>query len=225
MARKLNQKVSKKDLPFFSVIITTYNRAGLLIRAVHSLIGQTNNDWEAIIVDDGSTDDTYSRIKPVLQINPNIKFISHSHRGEAMTKNAGIGLACGKYVTFLDSDDEFDPMHLEFRKSILTKNPSVDFLFGGVKIIGNHFVPDRFDYKKKINLNECVIGGTFFINRITLISMGGLNNIELGTDADLFDRIKKANIPMIEAFEPTYIYHHETEDSITNKLFLSNNSL
>ena len=100
------------------------------------------------------------------------------------------------------------------------QNPSTGFLYGGAKIIGNQYVPDRFNYARKINLNKCVIGGTFFIERNILISLNGFRNILVGTDADLFDLAKKTRIVMMETNLPTYIYHHETQDSITNKLYL-----
>ena len=69
----------KPKPPFFSVIITAYNRSALLVRALDSLISQTENNWEAIIIDDGSTDDTARRIAPFLkfpvQIFPEIAVI------------------------------------------------------------------------------------------------------------------------------------------------------
>jgi glycosyltransferase involved in cell wall biosynthesis len=61
--------------PFFSIIIATYNRAQLLKRALDSLIAQTENDWEAIIIDDESTDDTYNKILPYLMSYPRFKSI------------------------------------------------------------------------------------------------------------------------------------------------------
>lgn len=208
--------------PFFSIIIATYNRAELLIRALNSLIVQTESDWEAIIVDDGSTDDTYSQVIPLIRSYSKLKYLYRSHEGEAITKNAGIWSATGKFITFLDSDDEYDPMHLESRKNILLKNPAVSFLYGGTTILGNQFVPDRFNSECEIHLNNCVIGGTFFIEKRVMVQLKGLRKILLGTDADLFDRAKKAGIVMKETNLPTYIYHHETEDSITNKLLLLN---
>ena len=213
-----NQNPHIDSSPFFSVIITTYNRAILLKRALKSLISQTENDWEAIIIDDGSTDNTYEHILPFLRRNQGIKYIKQPHGGEASSKNAGIKSATGRFITFLDSDDEFDRSHLESRKSILMQDPSIKFLYGGVKILGNQFVPDRFDAGKKINLNDCVIGGTFFIDRNIAISLNGFKYILLGTDADLFDRARKDHVSMKEVLYSTYIYHHETEDSITNRL-------
>jgi glycosyltransferase involved in cell wall biosynthesis len=215
-----NNNTSLYPGPFFSVIITTYNRADLIKRALNSLILQTEKDWEAIVVDDESTDDTYLQILPFLKY-PGIKYISQKHAGEATSKNTGIRASSGRYITFLDSDDEFDPFHLESRKAILLNNPSTKFLYGGAKILGNQFVPDRLNTGKKINLNNCVIGGTFFIDRNIALSLNGFRYILLGADADLYDRAKEKQVSMMEVHQSTYIYHHETEDSITNRLLQS----
>jgi glycosyltransferase involved in cell wall biosynthesis len=169
-------------------------------------------------VDDGSTDDTFLQLLPILKLHKNITFIKQAHVGEVSAKNTGLRSADGRFITFLDSDDEYDKVHLEYRKSVLLGNPSLKFLYGGAKIIGNQFVPDRFDINKRIDLKDCVIGGTFFIDRNLLSSLNGFRNIHLGTDADLFDRVSKTGTVMMAISLPTYIYHHETEDSITNKL-------
>jgi glycosyltransferase involved in cell wall biosynthesis len=204
--------------PFFTVIITTYNRASLVTRALDSLISQTEKDWEAVISDDGSTDSTYCTILPYLESNSEIAYIRHPHRGISYAKNAGLRASRGKYITFLDSDDEFHPFHLESRKSILLQNPLVSFLHGGIKIIGDPFVPDRFDQTKKVNLKECIIGGTFVIERETALALKGFRRISFGEDAELFDRASKKNFKILQVTEPTYIYHHETGDSITNRI-------
>ena len=138
-----------------------------------------------------------------------------------MSKNEGIRLAGGKFITFLDSDDEYERRHLELRKEILRNDPEIQFIYGGTKIIGNQYVPDRFDYSKSVSLNDCVIGGTFFIERSALNRLAGFRNLSLGEDADLYERAKKAGITIKKTHYPTYIYHHETEDSITNTHFES----
>ncbi|MFZ0280725.1 MAG: glycosyltransferase family A protein [Bacteroidales bacterium] len=204
--------------PFFSVIITTYNRAGLLSRALDSLISQTEKDWEAVVVDDGSADNTYARIIPYLKLYPEIALIRLIHSGKSFAKNTGLSAANGRYITFLDSDDEFNPHHLESRKVILVQNPAVQFLYGGTKILGSQYVPDRFNYRKLISLKDCVIGGTFIIERNIALSLNGFRDLLIGSDADLFNRAKAKNINMMEVDQPTYVYHHETEDSVTNRL-------
>lgn len=202
--------------PFFSVIIATCNRLDTIKRAIASLISQTEKDWEAIIIDDGSTDGTYESILPILRANPQINYRSVPHGGEATAKNTGIQLVEGKFITFLDSDDEYVSTHLKSRRSILERHPSIQFLHGGVEVLGNQFVPDRFDPEKMVNLADCAIGGTFFIERKAFAALKGFKQILLGTDADLFERAKKAGMKIMETQLPTYIYHHETLDSITN---------
>ena len=204
--------------PFFSVIIATYNREVLIPRAIKSLVSQTETDWEALVVDDGSTDDTFDRIQPFLDKYCNIKYTRQIHMGMVSAKNTGIRESEGQFITFLDSDDEFHPLHLESRKAILEANEEIKFLYGRVKVLGNPYVPDRFDPTKLIHLDQCVVGGNFFIERNTALELNGFNNMALGADADLFDRVKNLGIHMMEVMLPTYIYHHETRDSITNQL-------
>ncbi len=212
-----NYEDVKSDLlPFFSVIITTYNRSHCIAKALTSLISQTEKDWEGILIDDGSTDSTYAQILPLLESNPNLKYKKIIHGGESAAKNAGIDLSRGRFITFLDSDDEYDSNHLKSRKALLINNPAVNFLHGGVEILGNPFVPDRFNPSVKIHLSDCVIGGTFFIERSLLNSLNGLKQILLGPDADLFERAQKAGAKIMKTDLPSYIYHHYTEDSITN---------
>lgn len=202
----------------FSVIITTYNRADLIKRALDSLIAQTETDWEAIIIDDGSTDDTYDQIKTYLENGNEIRYIKQSNQGTVSAKNAGIASAKGTFITFLDSDDEYAPNHLETRRRILEQNPNVDFLYGGAKIIGNQYVPDRHDHSRLIHLSDCVIGGTFFIKREVAIALKGFRPFPVGTDADLFERISKTETVLLKTELPTYIYHRELDDSITHNL-------
>ena len=211
-------KNEKLDLPFFSVIITSYNRAALLKRALDSLISQTEKDWEAIIIDDGSTDHTRFIMQSYLKRNRNIFYIPQKSMGATLSKNQGIFLSKGKFVTFLDSDDEYSPTHLETRKALLIKNSGVEFLYGGVKVIGSEYVPDRHNYQRMVHLSTCAIGGTFFIKRQVSLLLNGFTEMPLGSDGDFFDRAYNKGINMLKTELPTYIYHRETLNSITNNI-------
>ena len=126
-------KNEKSDSPFFSVIITSYNRATLLKRALDSLLGQTEKNWEAIVINDGSTDGTHFVVQSYLKRNRNIIYIEQKSMGATLSKNQGILHAKGKFVTFLDSDDEYSPVHLATRKALLIKNNEVEFVYGGAE--------------------------------------------------------------------------------------------
>ena len=211
---------SKGELikPFFTVVIATYNRALLVKRAIESLLAQTETDWEAIIIDDGSTDDTAFQIAPFLKLSRDIQYIYQENEGAATSKNTGIFKAKGKFITFLDSDDEYLPQHLSSRKEILVNNPSLSFLHGGIKIIGNEYVPDRFDHHKKVHLSQCVIGGTFFVRNELAQELKGFRKIDFGSDADFFERINRLGVEMRKLDIPTYVYHRNQPDSVTNTL-------
>lgn len=212
----VNKELSNEGNPYFSIIIPTFNRKEILTRAINSLIAQTEENWEAIIVDDGSDDNTLLHIKPYLDNDERIKYIRQKNTGAALAKNTGIEAASGTFLTFLDSDDEYQTTHLESRKTILSENPHVQFLYGGIKVVGNLFVPDRFDNRKKIHLDDCVIGGTFFIERKLLLSINGFKNIVIGEDADLFDRLSLKEVVKLKTDKATYVYRHDQADSVTN---------
>jgi len=158
------KKDSQKEY-FFSVIIPTYNREKLILRALTSLLSQTEKNFEAIIIDDGSTDNTYTVIKEIFLKNYNFIYICNSNHGLAFSRNLGMNHASGKYITFLDSDDEYEPDHLETRKKILSENHDIELLHGGLKIIGNQDIPDKNNPVQSIHVNDCIVGGTFFIKR------------------------------------------------------------
>ncbi|MEX0760820.1 MAG: glycosyltransferase family 2 protein [Dehalococcoidia bacterium] len=98
------------DHPLVSVITPTHNRAGLIGRAIKSVQNQTHQDWEHIIIDDASTDDTEAVVRAFQESDDRIVYIKHpENRNGAAARNTGIRAAKGDYVAFLDSDDEFHP--------------------------------------------------------------------------------------------------------------------
>lgn len=192
----------------------TFNRNHLISRALDSLLRQTEKDWECIIVDDGSMDDTFHTVKIYSDMYNNIKYLYHSNKGTGLSKNAGILAASGMFITFLDSDDEYHPTHLTIRKTILEEYTNVDLLHGGVDIIGNPYVTDKDDYNKQTHLSECVIGGTFVIPRYKLHQIGGFSNLRYADDADLYQKAVDASWNIAKIDYPTYIYHRDTPDSL-----------
>ncbi|ELZ10994.1 family 2 glycosyl transferase [Halovivax asiaticus JCM 14624] len=99
-------------MPTVSVVIPTYNRAALLSRAIDSVLAQTADDFELLVVDDGSTDDTEAVVTGYR--DDRVRYIAHdTNRGANQARNTGIDAADGDFVAFLDSDDEWRPRKLE----------------------------------------------------------------------------------------------------------------
>ena len=108
--------------PFFSVVIPVYNRAELLAQALRSVLAQSDQDFEIIVVDDGSADDP-ARVVDVL-CDSRIVFIRQDNRGGGAARNAGIDRARGRFVAFLDSDDEYLPHHLAAMRRLVEHAPN-----------------------------------------------------------------------------------------------------
>jgi len=120
-------------MPLFSVVIPTYNRRDLVLRAVRSVLAQTFGDFEILVVDDGSTDDTAAAVGGLE--DPRIRFLALSpNRGPSAARNAGIAAARGPWISLLDSDDEFLPTFLERTRAALTPTESnVGFCWTGTQ--------------------------------------------------------------------------------------------
>ena len=102
MVLKVNSKLMN---PYFSIIIPAFNRAHLISKAIDSVIAQTFEDWELIIVDDGSTDNTKDLICNYQEKDSRINYIFQKNAERSAARNNGIANAKGEYICFLDSDD------------------------------------------------------------------------------------------------------------------------
>ncbi len=111
--------------PLVSVVIPTYNRLKVLLRAVDTALNQTYRNLEVIIVDDGSTDDTRAALAPY---GDRIRYIYQKNQGASAARNYGISEAHGKYIAFLDSDDEWLPTKLEKQIELLETHPEFSFV-------------------------------------------------------------------------------------------------
>jgi glycosyltransferase involved in cell wall biosynthesis len=99
-----------------TVVIPTYNRADLIPIAVESALAQTYRELEIIVVDDGSTDDTATRLNAYAK---HIRYVRQANGGVSAARNHGVKLARGSWISFLDSDDVWDPLKLESQLSAL----------------------------------------------------------------------------------------------------------
>jgi glycosyltransferase involved in cell wall biosynthesis len=200
--------------PEISVILCTYNRESYLKNCIDSVINQTFKDWELLVVDDGSQDQTFELVDSYLQRLPNIRYLKHRNRKLGYSKNIGIQSSLGNYITFIDSDDTYKSHHLESRLEYMLTHPEIDIIQGGFDYDDEIFVVDYFQPGKTINLRECVLGPTFFGKKKVFLELKGFNNIAYGEDTDFWERVKKI-FSTAKITEPeTYVYTRAS-DSIT----------
>ena len=116
--------------PLVSIIIPCYNRADIIEPAIASVQAQTFQDWELIVLDDGSSDNIRGIMTKFMETDPRIRLVCHTqNQGEPAARNTGISVALGRFIAFLDSDDEWLPEKLEHQVAAVMAMPDPENVF------------------------------------------------------------------------------------------------
>ncbi len=121
--------------PLFSVVVPAYNAERFLPTALGSVYRQTVQDFEIVVVNDGSTDNTEEILKR--EQDPRLRVVTRENGGECVARNQGLREARGKYIAFLDSDDAWLPNHLEQALSFLESHPDIAWFSSTLKKVGD----------------------------------------------------------------------------------------
>ena len=151
-------KSEKYEPDLVSVIIPTYNRADCITKAIDSVLAQTYKNYEIIIVDDGSTDDTKQVLQAYIE-RRDIDYMYKENAGCATARNAGIHKAHGEWIAFLDSDDRWHPEYLECQLKCL------EYVHGKVS-----FANISFDFDGEMEFAEQNISGTLKADDFCLVN-------------------------------------------------------
>lgn len=173
------------DLDFYkqglvSVIIPTYNRSGLLIEAIQSVINQTYRPIECIVVDDGSTDNTKKLVSQLIGNNNEsftLRYIYQKKAGSQVGRNTGTEAATGEYIQYLDSDDLLYPDKIRNQVYFLQENKECDGVWGGWA----KGSPDkheiiislaREDLLTQLLTEHCIVNFSFLFRRNLIAKIG-----------------------------------------------------
>ena len=184
--------------PRISIITPTYNRGHLISKAIESVISQTYDNWEYIIVDDASSDNTKEVVESFE--NDRIKFIAcQENGGNAVARNVGVNAAKGEYIAFLDSDDEYLPVYLEKAINKLSNCKDADFLWSGTRTVAidgtysdsiwipkTKGQPDQFLYELHVG-----IGRGFLIKKECFDKLKFDENLRTAVDTDFLIRLRQ----------------------------------
>jgi glycosyltransferase involved in cell wall biosynthesis len=129
---------STAESPRVSVVIPAYNAAWCVARAIDSVLAQTCGDYELVVVDDGSTDETAS---VVARYGDRVRFVRQANGGLSSARNAGIKAARGEYVAFLDADDWWMPQKLERQLALLRERPDAVFCSTAARLVNPQSEP------------------------------------------------------------------------------------
>jgi glycosyltransferase involved in cell wall biosynthesis len=181
MARKLIKKrgLNQKDYPLVSIIIPTFNRAGIISKAIKSVLNQTYKNWELIIIDDGSVDNTKEVVKSYSSKYKNkIKYYYKKNGGVCSARNFGIQKANGEYISLLDSDDEYKPRRIEIQLKITRRRNALFSLSNCIVSINNIKKILKNETNHFIEKKEIVKGAIRFSASLMLFKKDILKNID-----------------------------------------------
>jgi GT2 family glycosyltransferase len=123
-------------MPLVTVIMPAYNVALYLREAVESVVAQTYHDWELVIVDDGSTDETGSIARECVELDDRIRLVRQENRGLAGARNTALETGRGEFFALLDSDDIWDPGFLEAQMDVFARYPETALVSGSARFLG-----------------------------------------------------------------------------------------
>src|SRR5882724_5523972 len=159
--------------PRVSVIVPCYNLGAYLDEAVESVLRQTCQDFEILIVDDGSTDAGTRELLATYQ-RPKTRVIHIAHAGLAAARNTAIAHATGAYLCALDADDRLEPTYFEKGTRLLDRDPSLTFVSSWMRIFGDEsweWTPDRCDLPAL--LCEDTVCTAALVRRDATLAVGG----------------------------------------------------
>lgn len=186
-----------------SVIIPAHNAAATLAETLESLLAQTFRDWEAVIVDDGSTDGTAALAASFAARDPRIRVLSQPQRGVSAARNAGWAAARAEWLLFLDADDWIAPDHLERMLRVVRADPSLSIAYcGWAGVAADGTVLQRGPTPRAGDLFEVLACGCLFtinsclIRRALVQQLGGFDPaLKTCEDWDLWQRVARMGLP------------------------------
>lgn len=216
--------------PLVSVIIPAYNRAGKISAALQSVQAQTYSNWEAIVVDDCSTDDTCAVVSRMAQSDPRIRLLKHSQNRKAQAaRNTGIRSAKGEWIAFLDSDDEYLPDSIQGRLTVAEKEKAqvihseCYILKPGEEKQLYKLRPLSGNIYKAVLEKEGPVFPALLVKKEALEQIGLLDeNIKAYQEWDTAIRLAKNN-RFAFCPKPTFIYDYRCDDSMSRDSVLNGN--
>lgn len=204
-----------------SVIIPAYNSEKYISDAINSVLSQTYQDHEVIVVNDGSKDNTERIIKPYLK---RITYLYQDNKGSAEARNTGIKASKGEYIAFLDSDDVWSPEKLSLQVKFLNDHPDFDLVYGDYGTFGeNGVIDENFPLTRKfprpdgyifqdLFLRPLIFTSTVMLQKKVLEEVGLFDEQFVnGQDYDLWLRIaSKHKIGYVPKVIAMYRQHQES---------------
>jgi glycosyltransferase involved in cell wall biosynthesis len=183
------------DAPEMSVIVPCYNARRTLAETLQCVIDQSFTDWEAIVLDDGSTDDSAALADMFASRDLRIRVMRRANSGVSVTRNAGAAAARGRTIAFLDADDRWHPAYLQRMAAHLQARPDIGIAFAGARIVDAEGRPTGSTSSKRpgpfttfdfLSSNPTTTCSNLIVRRDVFLKLGGFRQDLCHAEDQLF---------------------------------------
>lgn len=215
--------------PLISVVVPAYNAARFLAETLQSVLAQTYQNWELLIINDGSTDNTAEIAEQYRQHDRRIRLYSQPNQGVSAARNLGVELAQGELIAFLDADDRWLPEKLATHVGHLAANPSIGVSFAKVRYLRANGTPtsliataslvdiQSWDF---IYANPTITTSNVVIRKEIFQQLRGFDpTMSYSEDMDLFFRILCNSSWKIEGIEPVLVEYRTQDNGLSSSLY------
>lgn len=211
-----------------TVIIPAYNTSQYLSETIESVLAQTFNDFELIIINDGSTDNTAEIAEHYCQQDSRIKLFSQVNQGVSIARNIGIKMAQGEFIALLDSDDQWLPNKLAVQIKHLTSQSELGISFGRIEFMSQYGKPNRQIFNSCLTkltprhfyyANPIVTASNAVVRRALFEQIGGFDaDLKASEDSELFLRAICSGWK-VEGIDQVLIRYRTRIGSISSQLY------
>ncbi len=213
-----------------SVIIPTYKHRDFILTTLSSVFAQTFSDYEVIVINDGSPDDTAEVLRPLVEAG-RIRYIEQENRGQSAARNRGLAEARGDLIAYLDDDDVWPQDKLAWQVVRLKAEPEAVLVYGPMETLGaasgqtypGSEAPSGWVHGAFLKMNYIVSPGQALIRRAALQAIGGFDESLWGTDDwDLYIRLaSKGEFVFADNLALSYRRHDGNASKNTRRLYLN----
>lgn len=217
-----------KSSPLFSVIIPCYNAHHTLLDTVISVMAQTLEDWEIIIVDDGSNDRSVDLINILAGLDASIKLVQLAHQGVSVARNTGVRFSTGRYIAFLDADDLWLPDKLARHAEHFARQPQVGVSFARVRFMSPSGQPlaqvsavpkHGLDAFSLLSENHVSTSSNIVARREVFAALGGFQeDMSFAEDHEWLFRVAVDGRWTIAGISETLVHYRTSQGSLSSDL-------
>jgi glycosyltransferase involved in cell wall biosynthesis len=213
--------------PMISVVIPCYNATAYIAETLQSVVDQTFLDWEAIVLDDGSADDTPVVVDSFTRRDGRMRLVRRMNSGVSTTRNTGVAAARGEFIAFLDADDVWHPTYLQRMAMHLASRPDIGISFAIVRIIGGDgkstgsygsVKSGNLDTLDFLSSNPTTTCSNLLVRREVFERLGGFREDLCHAEDQLF--LIKAHLSsvVIEGFPEILVDYRTNENGLSSDL-------